>query len=201
MPLFVTPESAVFGTSIPLSSFAGLLAAHQAKYTTTHEVEKQGAALALGDFTNANVREFVRAVCDWGGYSGIGGRILKRNDIGSIASALRSASLSLDAVKPDYINAMAALNSLNSLGTPSFASKHLRFLRPDICPVFDSLLQEVLPYSFDASGFAQFSEDCVRLANNLSGTGANTLSHRPTGKWFAADVEAAIFAYVTELPQ
>lgn len=199
MPLLVTQESAVFGTSIPLSSFTGLLSAHQAKYPTTRDVEAQGTALALGDFAHSSVNEFVKAVCDWGGYSGIGGRILKRNNVDRIASALRSASLALEGEKPDFICAIAALNSLNSLGTPSFASKHLRFLRPDVCPVFDSLLQEALPYSFDASGFAQFAEDCIVLAGRLTDLGISNPSHRPSEKWFAADVEAAIFAYVTDL--
>jgi len=201
MPLLVTQESAFFGTSIPLSSFRDLLAAHEAKYPTTREVERQGAALRLEDYPDTNVSDFVRAVCDWGGYSGIGGRILKRNTIEHIVSALRSASKFLEHEMPDFTNAMASLNSLNSLGTPSFASKHLRFLRPDICPVFDSLLQEALPYSFDATGFAQFSGDCISLAGTLTKSCSAKLSHRPNGEWYAADVEAAIFAYVTDLPQ
>jgi hypothetical protein len=201
MPLFSIHQSAIFGTSIPLSSFPRLLEAHQSKYQTTRSIEEQGAALVQSDFTNSSIKDFVMAVCDWGGYSGIGGRILKRNNVIQIASALRAAFQGLEGEKPDFINSMAALNALNSLGTPSFSSKHLRFLRPDICPVFDSLLQEALPYSFDVSGFAQFADDCAFLAEKLSEHGVNNPSHRPTGKWFVADVEAAIFAYVTDLAQ
>jgi hypothetical protein len=42
--------------------------------------------------------------------------------------------------------ALAAVNQLCCLGRPSFASKHLRFLRPEHCPVLDSVLATTLGY-------------------------------------------------------
>lgn len=152
MPLFITQETAVFGTSIPLSDFAPLLAAHRAKYKSTLDVERMGIELQKADFPTQSVQEFVTAVCTWGGYAGISGRILRRNNLESIANALRGAVNQLNPDKPNVAGALAYINALDSMGTPSFASKHLRFLRPDICPVFDSLLQEALPYSFDTTG-------------------------------------------------
>ncbi|WP_194945283.1 hypothetical protein [Limnohabitans sp. DM1] len=199
MPLFITQETAVFGTSIPLSDFAPLLAAHRARYQSTLDIEKKGVELQQANFPTQAVQDFVTAVCTWGGYAGISGRILKRNSLEAIANALRSAVNQLNAEKPNVAGALACINALDSLGTPSFASKHLRFLRPDICPVFDSLLQEALPYSFDATGYAQFSKDCCSLAKTLTQQKNSAAPDREMGEWCAADVEGAIFAYVTEL--
>jgi hypothetical protein len=199
MPLFITQEAAVFGTSIPLSDFAPLLAAHRAKYQSTLDIEKMGVELQLANFPAKAVQDFVTAVCTWGGYAGISGRILNRNSLETIANALRGAVNQLNADNPNVAGALTCINALNSLGTPSFASKHLRFLRPDICPVFDSLLQEALPYSFDSTGYAQFSKDCLSLAKTLTQQKNSAAQDRAMGVWYAADVESAIFAYVTEL--
>src|SRR5262249_54854993 len=50
-----------------------------------------GARLVPGGFAASVVPEFVRDVCSWGGYAGIGGRVMKRNEVGDIAEALREA--------------------------------------------------------------------------------------------------------------
>lgn len=200
MPLFITQETAVFGTSIPLSDFAPLLAAHRKKYQSTLDIEKMGVELQQANFPAQAVQNFVTAVCKWGGYAGISGRILTRNSLETIANALKGAVNQLDTEKPNVAEALACINALNSLrSTPSFASKHLRFLRPDICPVFDSVLRKALPYSFDAKGYAQFSKDCCSLAAALKQQKNSAAPDRKMGEWYAADVEGAIFAYVTEL--
>jgi Holliday junction resolvase RusA-like endonuclease len=98
--------------------------------------------------------------------------------------------------------ALGEVNKLHILGTPSFASKHLRFLRPDVCPVFDSVLREALPYSFDADGYDRFATDCTQLSDILRARGIENPRERQHGQWFAADVEAALFAHVNVwLPQ
>lgn len=74
----------------------------------------------------------------------------------------------------------------------SFASKHLRFLRPDICPAFDSVLRQALPYRFDANGYSDFAQDSASLAHVLA-TNQIPNPYRANGVWFVADVEAAIF--------
>jgi len=88
------------------------------------------------------------------------------------------------------------MNVLNGLGSPSFASKHLRFLRPEVAPVFDSVLHKALPYSPDPTGYAEFGRDCTLLAEALTARGIPNAFQRKDARWFAADVEAALYAHV-----
>lgn len=69
-------------------------------------------------------------------------------------------------------------------------------MRPELCPVFDSLLQEALPYPFDPHGYAMFSRDCNTLSQALIQAKVSNPRER---EWLAADVEAALYAYVIDL--
>ena len=150
--------------------------------------------MARQDFPADDTAAFVKAVCKWGGYPGIGGRVLKDNAITTICSTLREALSSL-AIGPSTAKALTQMNVLRGLGTPSFASKHLRFLRPDICPVLDSILCDALPYSFDPDGYSDFCDDCASLTKALASSGIPN-PNRKAGIWFAADVEAALYQRV-----
>lgn len=196
MPLTIHDGRARFGFEVPLEQFQGLARAHLNAYPSTPEVEEKGRLLVEQGFREADAKAFVRAVCDWGGYSGISGRILNRNAPTQICSSLRQAVQRLEARPPDVAAALADVNTLKGLGTPSFASKHLRFMRPALCPVFDSLLQEALPYSFDPQGYGSFAQDCKDLALALVRAKVPNPRER---EWLAADVEAALYAYVTDL--
>jgi hypothetical protein len=101
--------------------------------------------LRQADFPERDLEPFITAACNWGGYAGIGRRILNRNSLPALRDGLREANELLDKQTPDVEGALTRLNRLHSLGSPSFASKHLRFLRPDICPVLDSVLRDALP--------------------------------------------------------
>lgn len=118
MPLLdITDSTATFGTTIPLSQFADLLAAHRAQYDKTLDVEAQGAALLAADFPAQGSAEFVRAVCNWGGYSGIGGRVLKRNDEAVISDCLRRAAGYLSEARPNISEALLSVSALKGLGS------------------------------------------------------------------------------------
>ena len=181
---------------IPLKDFSRLLSEHLQGNPDTTRTEFLGDELAQTDFPANKIPEFVKYVCKWGGYPGIGGRILKRNTHSDIAEALKSAWASLAVGK--LASALAHVNQLSGLGGVSFASKHLRFLRPDICPVFDSILHEVLPYPFDASGYATFARDCSLLPKLLAENQIVNPKHREGRVWFVADVEGAIFKFVDQ---
>jgi len=201
MGLFLYSDRAIFGTEVSISNFPKLLRSHLFAFPNTPDIETLGGELIATDFPEVKVVEFVKEVCNWGGYAGISGRVLKRNPITMIAAALRKAAHYLSQHPDNFAAALAEVNALSSLGTPSFASKHLRFLRPDICPVFDSLLQESLPYSFDASGYAAFARDCIQIASSLTAEKVVNPRERLDGRWFASDVEAAIYAQVVGLEQ
>ena len=196
MALFHIRDLAVFGTALSIPRMPALFAEFLKRYPTTVELEIQGCVLVEDDFPTAETAAFVRAVCSWGGYAGVAARILKQNPSVAIAERFRTAIASLDASSPSPGSALAELNKLRGLGTPSFASKHLRFLRPKLCPVFDSILRDRLPYQFDVDGYSDFSADCAELAVSLTTKKTPNCHPERMSHWFSADVEAALFAHV-----
>jgi hypothetical protein len=195
MPLTICQGRAYFGIELPLTDFEKWGRAHLVKFPNTPAVENRGRSFVEQGFPREGVQKFVRDVCDWGGYPGIAGRVLKHNTPALICVALRQAAERLEARESDLAAALAEVNKLKGLGTPSFASKHLRFMRPALCPVFDSVLRETLPYPFNARGYAMFAQDCKSLAGALTAEKVRNARERP---WFVADVEAALYAYVTD---
>jgi len=195
MPVTIISGSAYFGLRVPMSSFPGYLQGFLEKYPSTPEIETLGVNLAVQNFPLQATKNFVTKVCEWGGYPGIGGRLLKRNSLSDICQAFRDAASILSTTK-SVADALGRVNKLQGLGSPSFASKHLRFLRPDLCGVLDSILFEVLPYSFDTAGYSDFCGDLTSVAHNLT---ANAISNptRKGGAWFVADIEAALYESVT----
>jgi hypothetical protein len=180
----------VAGAILPLSRFPAYHARHLAVVANTKALELRGSALMVAGFPFPQLQQFIRDVCIWGGYAGIAGRILKQNTSASICSQFSSAGASFASPSPAS-TALSALNTLKGLGTPSFASKHLRFMRPDICPVLDSLLSRDLGYPLSVAGYQQFSSDCSFIAGSLNTAGIAL----PAGaRWGAADVEMSIFA-------
>jgi hypothetical protein len=196
MTLHIHNGSVLFGISVPLADFPTLLEMHLDEFPDTPDIELQGEQLRLRNFLEPEVESFVIAVCKWGGYEGIRGRVFARNPTPELRSALSDAAHHLFQHNPDCRGALNRLNRLDSLGSPSFASKHLRFIRPELCPVFDSILRDALPYSYDATGYGHFASDCAALASKLQDAHIHNPRNRPDGRWFAADVEAALYVYV-----
>jgi len=183
----------LIGSSIALARFPILLAEHIRRYPTTGATENAGLAFIQAGLNDNEVAEFVRGVCAWGGYAGIGGRILQRNALDAIGEALREAYQLIVADPPQQGQALARINRLHSLGTPSFASKHLRFLRPEVCPVYDSVLRDGHPYPFDPDGYKEFSDDCRTVCFHLQNAAVVNPIQRLGEVWYVADVEAALF--------
>jgi hypothetical protein len=188
-------ERDVFGVSIPLECFSGLALVHLRNVPGTSAIEAQAAKLTADAFPEPAVAEFVKSVCRWGGYAGVWGRVLRDNDGRTLRCAFLDATRRLGGTSPDMVSALASVDSLKGLGL-SFASKHLRFLRPDLCPVFDSKLQAALRYPANRAGYTSFARDCRHLAHVLTERGAANPWPSREGQWFAADVEAVVFAFV-----
>ena len=198
MSLSILSGTAYLGVQIPLSSFPDLVREHLRENPATPNIEQLGTQLAAQNFPQKETAEFIREVCEWGNYAGTASRVLKDNPIAAICQSLQAAT-SILATGNSAAKALTQVNAIRGLGSPSFASKHLRFLRPDICPVFDSVLQEVLPYSFDPDGYADFCDDCASLTKTLAGSNFNNPRTRQGGVWFAADVEGALYMFARRL--
>lgn len=200
MTLHIHNGSVIFGIAVPLARFSELLGTHLTEFPDTPDIELQGEQLRRDKFPESGVESFVKAVCRWGGHEGIRGRVFARNPIPELRSALSDAAEHLFQHNPDCRGALNRLNRLDSLGSPSFASKHLRFIRPELCPVFDSILRDALPYSYDATGYGHFASDCAALARKLQDEHIHNPRNRRDDRWFAADVEAALYVHVKNSP-
>jgi len=189
----------VAGSPVHPGAFTGLAKRHpQLEKTLSLEVEAR--RLLTTDFSRQQLSDFIRGVCVWGGYPGTAVRVLEQNAWPDIQRQFGSAISALSLDPPDLQNALRTLRRVRHLGL-SFASKHLRLLRPDVCPVLDSTLSEKLGYPLDSRGYQRFSDDCRKVGALLQRLGVPNPMGRDSGKWFSADVEMALFVYVKESSQ
>jgi hypothetical protein len=189
-------DQAIIITEIPVQpgAFTGLVERHpQIERTVSLEVEAR--RLLTADFSRQQLSDFIRGVCAWGGFPGTAERVLRQNTWPDIQRKFGSAIAALSLDPPDVQSALRAVQRVRHLGL-SFSSKHLRLLRPDVCPVLDSTLSEKLGYPLDSRGYQRFSGDCQKVATLLQRLGVRNPLDRDDGKWFAADVEMALFVYI-----
>ena len=200
MPAQVATNDVLLGNAtVPFADFSRLVERHLRRYPDTPNLEVEGSRLKSADFAEQQLELFIRRVCTWGGYPGIGGRIINQNSTTKISKCFRSAMAKLEADSPDISGALQDVNFIRGLGTPSFASKHLRFLRPDICPILDSIVSTRLNYPFNRHGYQALSSDCAKIAISLQYNQVANPRLRVGNKWYIADVEMAIFSYLNQL--
>jgi hypothetical protein len=161
---------------------------HRDTDKATPDIEAMGAALVVADFPPDDMPAFVQAVCKWGGYEGIAGRVLKHNSAEEVAAACRKGrQLSLG---PDPGSAIEPIDDLKRLAI-SFASKHLKFLSPGNAVVLDSIISRRLGYPMTVLGYGDLLADCFSLLAEIENAG--TPYPFPDGRWRVSDVEMAIF--------
>jgi hypothetical protein len=190
------------GKFVNWNQFVHFQGRHRVHCPNTGAIETQGS-LIIPAIARAVPQSFIQAVCTWGGYSGIAGRINNKNTPAHIAACFQAALgfLSTSQSIPSYIRAMQSVNAIKELGTPSFASKHLRMLLPDKCGVLDKKVHESTGYSFDGYGFAEYSLVCVQIAQKMEQERLiNPALNNPlrlSGEWLAADIDAVVFAVIS----
>ena len=108
---------------------------------------------------------------------------------------MMTAQAAIEQEQPDLQTAIREVRALNGLGL-SFASKHLRMLWPQHCPVLDSVLHTHLGYPLNSTGYRQLPEDCRTVAALLEHQGITNPVRKNRHAWYVADVEAAVFTYV-----
>jgi hypothetical protein len=154
-------------------------------------IERQALNLAAVDFPIDQTAEFVRAVCAWGDYRGVAGRVLKNNTAEAVTSAFRSA---LALLKQDMVaEALRHVTDLRGLGI-SFGSKHLKFLDPARAVVLDSVISGRLGYPLTIDGYTEFLADCHALLERTRAANVEyPFSHHYPG-WRVSEMEMVIFA-------
>lgn len=195
MNLTIQNDVVSFETKIPLADFPHLVEEHMRHYRDTRPLEIFGKELLVRDFPLAELEQFIRRVCHWGGYSGIAGRIFNRNSIVDIRQIFLKVARLFDQESPDIKAALQKINTIKGLGTPSFSSKQLRFLFPETCPILDSI-NKSLGYAFNPEGYEQLAKDCAIVALALEKAAIPNPMNRPNNKWFVGEIDMAIFAYL-----
>lgn len=184
------------GKPVQAGAFTGLLERHpQIEKTLSLEIEAR--QLLTSEFSREQLSGFIQRVCAWGGFPKTAERVLKQNTWPDLQRQFGSAAAALSLDPPDVQKALRAVRRVRHLGV-SFASKHLRLIRPDVCPVLDSTLSDKLGYPLDSRGYQRFSDDCQKAAALLQQLGVRNPLDRDGGKWFAADVEMALFVYIKD---
>jgi hypothetical protein len=183
--------------SLALETFPELLGIFLGHEADTLEIEQSGLVLCQQDFASQElVQEFVRRVCGWGNYPGIAGRVLRNNSPEQIAVSLHGAAMALHSQNPDVGTALQRINALFGLGQVSFASKHLRFLSPKLCPVLDSIISARMFYPQGIGGYQRFAGWCQMVAGILTAENIDHPAVCRQGRWYAADVEASLYTYL-----
>jgi hypothetical protein len=187
----------VAGTPVQPFAFAELITRHPQGIGKAVSLEAEARCLIAAGFSQERLTSFLGNVCAWGGYPRTADRVLGGNTFPEIQRRFRSAVDALAKKEPDIKSALREIKRVRYLGV-SFASKHLRLFRPDVCPVLDSFLSEKLGYPLNAPGYKRFAQDCLRVAELLQKCRVRNPVDREDGAWYAADVEMALFVYVKE---
>jgi hypothetical protein len=170
--------------TIGLDELDALLRTFKDKETTTEQIERQAQRLVKNEFRSfSELRDFITAVCKWGGYSGIAGRVIKNND----ETKLRDAFISAHALLQlgDDLAAIKSLLEVKGLAV-SFASKHLKFLAPEKAVVLDSIISKRLGYELTPEGYQSFLNDCRCILERAKACGGREDLR-------VSDIEMAVF--------
>lgn len=197
MPIAITDECVRAGDRVyAFERFPELLAEFVGRVPATPFVERAGQALVSSDFAQHETVVYVLCVCCWGGNQhDQAGKILAASSPAQIRVALRRAYETLQSAGADGGAQVAALECLTpcpNLKGVSYGSKHLMLMRPDVCGTLDSRVSR-LGYYQDPSGYRQWCADCMTVATRLESLGVANPRGRENGRWYAADIDAAMF--------
>ncbi len=188
-------EITISGIVLQPSNFPRLVQRHLDNEPRTRGIEEQAKVLVAANFPEDELKAFIRQVCEWGNRQGIPSRVFNQNDPSEIRERFINAINALGSDEPNIQAAFCEITQIRQLG-PSFGSKHLRFLRPEVCPALDDkFISRQLGYALNASGYKRFSDDCLEIAEILQQRGISN-PFRENGKWLAADVEMALYAHL-----
>lgn len=163
----------------------------------TMEIEKNGERLMKSGFADVpSIICFVEDVFTWGGRTAnvyVRPRLYKEQTKKEIAKVVAETAYFLQ--KKDVESGYNKLVSLHGLGM-SYGSKILRMMAPSRAVVYDSVLAENLLYRCNLKHYLIFCRDCQAVAEALTKSNFKN-PPRESVKWFAADVEGAIYRKIT----
>jgi hypothetical protein len=179
------------------SRFTVLVNKHLGRTSHTKDLEHQAEAVVEAGLPDEALEAFVRGICCWGGRPGIATKVFRGNSRPHVQVQFQLALKALETKPVSGIGlALQEINKVWGLGEPSFASKQLRFLRPDMCPIFDSVISTGLHYKLNVDGYVRLARDCAEIARALERQGIPNPMDRQAGRWYVADVDMALYAFL-----
>ncbi len=185
--------------------FPSKLAVHLLKAPNTLLIEYKWKQISSNPLTSANAWDFLKQVVDWGSVHWVNSKI-KSNTKNNVRLCLSTAKNHLAGPNPKIGNALAAVSNINGLGI-SFATKVVRFICPEHCPVLDKVIWQGMYMGCGANGstpptiangglknYTSYVTDIKAIAQKMKKI-PNPLG-RPNGEWYPADVEMAIYAHL-----
>jgi hypothetical protein len=157
----------------------------------TLQLEAQAQKLITGNFDPGRLRDFITEVHRWGGSMRNVNKVLNNAKRETFILAFNNLMASPTQIE----SALKAVLTINGLG-PSYGSKHLRFLCPQYCPILDNTIWECFRYPWNAEGYRLLHQDVMQVARTLEKNQINNPVIRSGFKWYAADVDLAIFAFL-----
>ena len=189
---------------------------HLHEVPDTRKVEDVGEALMRAAHLSVKgVRAFSNEVFIWGGKTG--NRVKWRTQLTNDQILLRGFDgARTHLTNGDLLHALEALKPIGGLGALSYSSKHLRMLAPQLCGVFDSVVEEFLRPNHRTLSrdqlLLEYCDFCRDKAHELTKArvrlgdfvkvcdGRQTVSEKTANfrecKWTAADVDMACFAWL-----
>jgi hypothetical protein len=172
--------------------FTMLVKLHLKNVHKTIDIEESAIQLINLKFEPKFLSTFIYEVHKWGGdryntYKAVQENALPAHYLAAMDS-LRNEPNRVD-------KALACLQVIPQLGI-SYASKHLRFLSPEFCSILDSNVAKIFRYDQTAEGYQQLCQDSLEAAKILEKRNIQNPMGRLNGRWFAADIEMAIFAQI-----
>lgn len=151
---------------------------------TTRQVERSGSGIR-GTVSPADALRFSEQVCDWGRGKRVWANMQRHNNNAQTLGAELAAWLSGAEETLDPAVAVRPGIGISGLGI-SFASKHLRMMKPTRFPVLDAVLSEGLGFALNPNGYALFTE-CLR-----------DFKHKYSLSGSLASIEAGLFFLVKQ---
>lgn len=131
----------------------------QMENPTTDAVQAQGRRL-LADAWDESF-DFSRQVCEWGGGGRVWGNLNRHYAPEALQSELRRWFVDVNAANGDS-NIIVGGLKIKGLGV-SFASKHLRLLKPDQYAVLDDVLSLGIGFALNPAGYELFMHELKRF--------------------------------------
>jgi hypothetical protein len=167
---------------LDLAEIPELIAAHRRNWEPPDRLEEQGRVLNAEGFPAGPSAQFAIEVIKWGKGHRLLTRFQRENSPERISATLIEALAAADNGRVSL--GVEIVRGLSRLGQ-SFASKLLRFLRPDDAVILDDRIRGDLGYRETQEGYDQFLADCHTILGD---------AQRAMPALRVCDVEAAIFS-------